>query len=121
MNEINSIEELLLACKRYIDSEEELNTIKKAYEYASEVHKNDVRKSGDPYMKHPLNTAYILTDLQADSDTISAALLHDTVHIGKADINDIKKNFGKDIADLVNGITKINNLNVFPPPIKIAQ
>ena len=113
MNEINSIEELLLACKRYIDSEEELDTIKKAYEYASEVHKNDVRKSGDPYMHHPLNVAYILTDLQADSDTISAALLHDTVHIGKADINDIEKNFGKDITDLVNGITKINNLNVF--------
>ncbi len=113
MNEINSIEELLLACKRYIDSEEELNTIKKAYEYASEIHKNDVRKSGDPYMKHPLNTAYILTDLQADSDTISAALLHDTVHIGNANIDDIKKNFGKDIAELVNGITKINNLNVF--------
>ena len=113
MNEINSIEELLLACKRYIDSEDELNTIKKAYEYASKVHKNDVRKSGDAYMHHPLNVAYILTDLQADSDTISAALLHDTVHIGKADINDIKKNFGKDITDLVNGITKINNLNVF--------
>ena len=113
MNEINSIEELLLVCKRYIDSEEELNTIKKAYEYASEVHKNDVRKSGVPYMHHPLNVAYILTDLQADSDTISAALLHDTVHIGKADIKDIEKNFGKDITDLVNGITKINNLNVF--------
>lgn len=113
MNEINSIEELLLVCKRYIDSEEELNTIKKAYEYASEIHKNDVRKSGVPYMHHPLNVAYILTDLQADSDTISAALLHDTVHIGKADIKDIEKNFGKDITDLVNGITKINNLNVF--------
>ena len=113
MNEINSIEELLLACKRYIDSEEELNTIKKAFEYASKVHKNDVRKSGNPYMHHPLNTAYILTDLQADSDTISAALLHDTVHIGHADIKDIEKNFGKDITNLVNGITKINNLNVF--------
>ena len=113
MNEINSIEELLLACKRYIDSEDELNTIKKAYEYASEVHKNDVRKSGELYMKHPLNVAYILTDLQADSDTISAALLHDTVHIGKADIKDIEKKFGKDITALVAGITKINNLNVF--------
>ncbi|MBR2997858.1 MAG: bifunctional (p)ppGpp synthetase/guanosine-3',5'-bis(diphosphate) 3'-pyrophosphohydrolase [Bacilli bacterium] len=113
MNEINSIEELLLACKRYIDSEEELKTIERAYEYASKVHEKDVRKSGDPYMHHPLNVAYILTDLQADSDTISAALLHDTVHIGKADIKDIEKNFGKDIADLVNGITKINNLNVF--------
>jgi GTP pyrophosphokinase len=113
MNEINSIEELLLTCKKYIDSEEELKTIKKAYDYASEVHKNDVRKSGDPYMHHPLNVAYILTDLQADSDTISAALLHDTVHIGNADIDDIEKNFGKDITDLVRGITKINNLNVF--------
>ncbi len=113
VNEINTIEELLSVCSKYIESKEELETIKKAYDYASKVHKNDVRKSGEEYMHHPLNTAYILTDLQADSDTISAALLHDTVHIGKADINDIKKNFGKDITDLVAGITKINNLNVF--------
>ena len=113
INEINTIEELLFVCSRYIESKEELDTIKKAYDYACIVHKNDVRKSGEEYMHHPLNTAYILTDLQADSDTISAALLHDTVHIGKADINDIKKNFGKDITDLVAGITKINNLNVF--------
>ena len=113
INEINTIEELMNFCKSYIESEEELNTIQRAYDYASEVHKNDVRKSGDAYMHHPLNVAYILTDLQADSDTISAALLHDTVHIGKADIKDIEKNFGKDISDLVNGITKINNLNVF--------
>ena len=113
INEINTIEELINFCKSYIESDEELNTIKRAYDYASEIHKNDVRKSGDAYMHHPLNVAYILTDLQADSDTIGAALLHDTVHIGKADIKDIEKNFGKDISDLVNGITKINNLNVF--------
>ena len=113
VNEINTIEELLSVCSKYIDNNSELETIKKAYEYASKVHKNDVRKSGDPYMKHPLNTAYILTDLQADSDTLSAALLHDTVHIGNADIKDIEKNFGKDITELVSGITKINNLNVF--------
>ena len=113
VNEINTIEELLSICSKYIESKEELDTIKKAYDYASEVHKNDVRKSGEEYMHHPLNVAYILTDLLADSDTISAALLHDTVHIGKADINDIKKNFGKDITALVSGITKINNLNVF--------
>ena len=56
-----------------------------------------LRKSGEEYMHHPLNVAYILTDLQADSDTISAALLHDTVHIGKADINDIKNNIKKPI------------------------
>ena len=113
INEINTIDELLLACSKYITDKEELNTIKKAFDYASKVHKNDVRKSGDPYMHHPLNVAYILTDLQADSDTISAALLHDTVHIGNADLNDIKDNFGDDITNLVKGITKINNLNLF--------
>ena len=113
INEINTIDELLLACSKYITDKEELDTIKKAFDYASKVHKNDVRKSGDPYMHHPLNVAYILTDLQADSDTISAALLHDTVHIGNADLNDIKDNFGDDITNLVKGITKINNLNLF--------
>jgi len=113
INEISSIEELLLACKKYITDQEELDTIQKAYDYASKIHKNDVRKSGDPYMHHPLNVAYILTDLQADSDTICAALLHDTVHIGNADLNDIEDTFGSDITNLVKGITKINQLNLF--------
>ena len=111
--EINTIEELLDAVKNYINDEEELKTIEKAYNYAKKVHKNDVRKSGEEYMHHPLNVAYILTDLYADSDTISAALLHDTIHIGHADPEDIEKEFGEDISFLVKGITKINKLNVF--------
>ena len=113
VKEIDSIEELITICKKYIKDKKEIDTIKKAYDYASEVHKNDVRKSGEPYMHHPLNVAYILTDLYADSDTISAALLHDTVHIGNADLNDIEDKFGEDITKLVKGITKINNLNLF--------
>lgn len=113
VNEIDTIEELLLACSKYIKDESELEVIKKAYDYASNIHKNDVRKSGEKYMHHPLNVAYILTDLQADSDTISAALLHDTVHIGHADLNDINDKFGEDITNLVKGITKINQLNLF--------
>ena len=113
VKEIDSIEELLLTCKKYITDEDELNEIKKAYDYASEVHKDEVRKSGEKYMHHPLNVAYILTDLQADSDTICAALLHDTVHIGHADINKIQATFGDDITNLVKGITKINQLNLF--------
>ena len=111
--EINTIDELIDVVKKYITDEEELNTIRKAYDYAKEVHKNDVRKSGEGYMHHPLNVAYILTDLYADSDTLSAALLHDTIHIGNADIEDIEKEFGEDISFLVKGITKINKLNVF--------
>ena len=111
--EIDTIEELIDTVKSYITDEEELNNIRKAYEYAKKVHKNDVRLSGEEYMHHPLNVAYILTDLYADSDTLCAALMHDTVHIGKADLNDIEDKFGKDISTLVKGITKLNKLNLF--------
>lgn len=112
-NEINSIDELLEIAGKYIKEQSELDTIKKAYYYAKEVHKNDIRKSKEEYMHHPLNVAYILTDLYADSDTLSAALLHDTIHIGHADLQDIENTFGKDISMLVKGITKINKLNLF--------
>ena len=108
--EINSIDELLDVVKSYIKEKSELDTIRKAYYYAKEVHKNDIRKSKEEYMHHPLNVAYILTDLYADSDTLSAALLHDTIHIGHADLQDIDNTFGKDISMLVKGITKINTL-----------
>lgn len=111
--EINSIDELLDVVKSYIKEKSELDTIRKAYYYAKEVHKNDIRKSKEEYMHHPLNVAYILTDLYADSDTLSAALLHDTIHIGHADLQDIDNTFGKDISMLVKGITKINKLNLF--------
>ena len=111
--EINTIDELLSTVSEYIKDKKELDTIRKAYDYASKVHKNDVRKSGEDYMHHPLNVAYILTDLYADSDTLSAALLHDTIHIGNASLEDIKKEFGSDISFLVKGITKINKLNLF--------
>ena len=110
--EIDSISELLEAAHEYIDDKEELDNIQKAYDYASIIHKNDIRLSGESYMHHPLNVAYTLTKLNADSDTICAALLHDTIYIGNATLEDITERFGEDIADLVNGITKINKLNL---------
>lgn len=113
IHEIDTIEELLDVTKKYIKDKKELETIKKAYNFAKKVHKNDKRKSKEEYMHHPLNVAYILTDLYADSDTLSAALLHDTIHIGNANIEDIEKEFNEDITMLVKGITKINKLNVF--------
>ena len=63
-------------------------------------------------MHHPLNVAYILTKLNADSDTISASLLHDVINIGNVTLEEVKDKFGDSIADLVNGITKINKLNL---------
>ena len=110
--EIDNISELLEAVKEYIDDKNVLDTIQKAYDYASVIHKNDIRLSGESYMRHPLNVAYTLTKLNADPDTICAALLHDTIYIGNATLEEIKEKFGDDIADLVNGITKINKLNL---------
>ena len=111
--EINTLDELLSTVSEYIKDKKELDTIRKAYDYASKVHKKKKKKSGEDYMHHPLNVAYILTDLYADSDTLSAALLHDTIHIGNASLEDIEKEFGSDISFLVKGITKINKLNLF--------
>ncbi len=110
--EIDNISELITAVKEYIDDESEIENIKKAYEYASVIHKNDIRLSGEEYMHHPLNVAYNLTKLNADSDTLCASLLHDTIYIGNASLDDIRAKFGDDIADLVDGITKINKLNL---------
>lgn len=109
--EIKSIDELLLKAN-YITDEKEISTIRKAYEYALNIHKNQVRLSGEEYILHPLNVAYILTDLYADSDTLATALMHDVIHRGTAKIEDIRKNFGNEIGDLVEGITTINKLSL---------
>lgn len=86
------------------------NKILKAYAYACSMHKNQKRKSGENYIIHPLNVAYILADLGLDTTTICAALLHDVVEDTKATYNDIKELFGTDIANIVEGVTKLSIL-----------
>ena len=108
---ISTIKELLAALD-YITDESEIETIKKAYEYAKKIHKGQKRLSGEDYMLHPLNVAYILTDLNADSDTIATALMHDVIHKGTGNIDDIREEFGDEIADLVDGVTTINKLSL---------
>lgn len=82
----------------------------KAYLYAKEKHKNQLRKSGEPYIIHPLNVAYILATLGLDTETICAALLHDVVEDTEATYEDIKSQFGQEIAQIVEGVTKLNYL-----------
>lgn len=82
----------------------------KAYKYAQEKHKNQLRKSGELYIIHPLNVAYILAGLGVDTQTICAALLHDVVEDTDATYDDIKNNFGEEIAQIVEGVTKLNTL-----------
>ncbi len=82
----------------------------KAYNFALEAHKNQKRDEGIPYISHPVAVANILTELKLDSATITTGLLHDTVEDTKATYDNVKKEFGKEVADLVDGVTKISAL-----------
>ena len=84
------------------------NTLTKAYNFAIDAHKNQLRKSGDPYVIHPVAVANILSDLKLDSATIVTGLLHDTIEDTKATYEIVLKEFGKEVADLVDGVTKIS-------------
>tara|TARA_B100000401_G_scaffold419647_1_gene344442 strand:- start:342 stop:2090 length:1749 start_codon:yes stop_codon:yes gene_type:complete len=86
------------------------NTLSKAYSFALNAHKNQKRKSGDPYVIHPVAVADILSDLKLDSATIVTGLLHDTIEDTKATYEIVLKEFGKEVADLVDGVTKISEL-----------
>ena len=92
--------------------ESDILKIKNAYNYALEHPKNKKRLNGDDYILHPLNVAYILSDLNYDVDSICAALLHETVNHGGATINEITELFGEDIAMLVDSISKMNKLEL---------
>ena len=82
----------------------------KAYEFAVKAHKDQKRRSGDPYVIHPVAVANILSDLRLDSATIVTGLLHDTIEDTNATYDLVLKEFGKEVADLVDGVTKISAL-----------
>ena len=102
-------EELISKVKSY---NKFLNTsiLSKAYNFAINAHKNQKRKSGDPYIIHPIAVANILTELRLDSATITTGLLHDTIEDTKATYDNVLKEFGKEVADLVDGVTKLSAL-----------
>jgi len=86
------------------------STLTKAYNFALNAHKNQKRKTGDPYVIHPVAVADILSDLKLDSATIVTGLLHDTIEDTKATYDIVLKEFGKEVADLVDGVTKLSAL-----------
>ncbi len=84
--------------------------IMKAYNYAKEFHGNQLRKSGEPFIIHPVNVAYILATLELDDTTICAALLHDVVEDTSVTKEDMAKEFGKEITEMVDGVTKLSTI-----------
>lgn len=91
--------------------DDEVALIKTAYEFAARAHEGQVRKTGEPYLEHPLNTAMSLVDFHLDADTIAAALLHDVTEDCGVPLEEIEAGFGSQVAKLVDGVTKLNKLS----------
>lgn len=106
-----TLNDLLENVKKYNTDEKDLKMIEKAYEYADDLHKGQYRQSGEAYISHPLNVAYILSDMHADADTICAGLLHDTLEDTETTKDEISNFFNPEISKLVDGVTKISKLN----------
>ncbi len=115
-----TIEDLLEQVKTYNNNDEDLKLIKSAYDYAYKKHFGQKRISGDDYITHPLNVAWILTEINADAYAISAALLHDTIEDSDSTKEDIEAHFGSTVALLVDGVTKINKIKFSSETEQIA-
>ena len=108
-NEIITIDLLKKQVNTYMKKDWPI--ILKAYEYALSFHNGQKRESGDDYIIHPLAVAYSLSLMHADTNTIAAGLLHDVIEDTKATYEDIKREFGNEVAYLVDGVTKLTHLN----------
>ena len=90
----------------------DISLIEKAYVYSAKVHKGQVRLSGEPYLSHPLEVAGILTNMKMDEVSVVSGLLHDTVEDTLAELTDIEYLFGKEVATIVDGVTKISKIHL---------
>lgn len=102
--------DLVLRVRKYHPSDD-ISLIEKAYHVASKAHEDQVRKSGEPYIIHPLCVGIILADLEMDKETIAAGLLHDVVEDTILTYEEIEEQFGEDVALLVDGVTKLQHLH----------
>ena len=103
--------EALIARVRKYHPSADISLIEKAYKLSREAHKEQVRKSGEPYIIHPLWVGIILADLEMDKETIVAGMLHDTVEDTEMTVEDITREFGEEVALLVDGVTKLGQLS----------
>lgn len=114
MSEIKDvgIEDVISELKKH-HKKANIKLVLKAYHYADDLHREQYRKSGEPYIIHPLQVAYILSTIELDENTICAALLHDVVEDTPKTHQDIIEEFGQEIADMVEGVTKLGKLQQY--------
>ena len=106
-----NLDDVLKEVRNYIDDEEQIKVIEKAYNFAYNKHSGQYRKSGEAYINHPINVALILTTIYADYETISAGLLHDVLEDCDCTPEEMEEEFGPVITKLVKGVTKLSNIH----------
>ncbi len=111
-NKLHTFEEVKEKYFVYITDVKSRQKIEKAFNFASKAHEGQFRKSGEPYIHHLIEVCYILTELNCGPSTLIAGLLHDTVEDTNVTLDDIKKEFGEDVANIVNSLTKIQRLKL---------
>ena len=109
---MHTFDDLKAAYSLYIHNEKDQEMIEKAYQFVEQKHKGIFRKSGEPYVHHLIEVAYIVATLQGGPVTIEAALLHDVVEDTDTTINDIEEMFGEETARIVDSLTKIQRLKL---------
>lgn len=110
-NDVITIEEIIEKARAYIEDEEQIKVINKAYEFAKKKHEGQFRKSGEAYIYHPMNVALILISVYADYETISAGLMHDVLEDCDCTQEEMEEEFGRTITRLVLGVTKLSKIN----------
>src|SRR5690625_4848285 len=108
-DEIVTIEQLLERAKTYL-SDTDVAFIERAYEFAKKAHEGQFRKSGEPYIIHPVQVAGILVELAMDPETVAGGFLHDVVEDTAVTIEEIEKTFTREVALLVDGVTKLEQI-----------
>src|SRR5260221_4077492 len=99
----------------------DIELLRRAFDFAAEQHRTQLRKSGDPYLSHPLEVAHILADMKLDITTLCAALLHDVVEDTRVSTQRIGERFWQEIAVIVERVTKVNQLDLLAPEARQAE
>ena len=118
---MHTFHEVLDKAKSYISNPEHLALIEDAFQYAKTLHQGQKRHSGEEYIQHPVNVAYILTEYQTGPSTIISGLLHDVLEDTPATFQELLDRYGEDTADIIQGVTKLTNLSFTSKDKNIAE
>jgi len=111
LDRLIDVEDLVEKLRSY-NSNSDGALIRAAYEYCEVMHRGQFRQSGEPYIVHPVEVAYILAEMRLDDQTIVTALLHDTIEDTRSTFEETGRRFGPEVATLVDGVTKLTNLQL---------